>query len=785
MNSETIILVILCGVYRSYSILIQENKNDIIFHSYEELTVKKLSHKLLFHTYNIYDTRLDIGKNDPQFTICQDKQDNLIYLQAKDATINKKSLGLFMINLRNLKFYKIIIKLGQDGLSVNFSRLWCSFRGFYGYDEKTDLIIMKINEENAVKAFHLHDKLENVYLDESKKHHLALVTKSQGLLLYEFKKQNWKLVSSNVSNPKWFNKGNLFFVYNNNQLKSYSLTTHKTTLHEPNMIQYNIIKNIVWVHQAYEHDFKMKFFISGKWHDEVIDNVVHNQTVQEVFISNNLIYILTKRTNNINLIYEGNRKKLIFYEIDADLLDYIKNHVDGKRYLHLLDGLPGVMMLTKTIRYLGNEETLKTIISYNGGKTWSYLKLKNKENTPCESAKCEISILPGENSLSSVLKYSSINPLVIVAPCTITKNNILHGTILMVSEDGGFSWIYPEFNFSSIDILNQGEILVGIKDDTDLYVSVDNGLIFLKLNILNTNHTIIKIITGTAYKYKVAMISKNKTSEYYHLSILDLSGILNHECHISDYDIYTPGSQIRHQCFMGRRGYSVNKKPLSVCMISDANRPNISTQTCVCEPEDYICNPKYESIDEKCYVEDYLLSDWYDGVCTSPNQFIKSLNIAKKSHGNICVDHSLKYKELEICLYQFNYDTVSLLVNNKLFFYNILQESKNIYEFPLELQNIGRIYDVEVDKHSKCIYGLFKDGIFRKCYKSQNDLDKKFELVVHDSNIVGMDIDPRTTHLYYHDKKSITVLHSRFFTRMTIFQTEHLIYFVKLDVNTE
>ncbi|KII72569.1 hypothetical protein RF11_13266 [Thelohanellus kitauei] len=104
------------------------------------------------------------------------------------------------------------------------------------------------------------------------------------------------------------------------------------------MIQYNIIKNIVWVQQAvnlrlikYEHDFKMKFFISGKWHQEVIDNVVHvfcilnqNQTVLEVFISNNLIYILTERTNNINLIHEGNRKKLIFYEIDADLLDYIK-----------------------------------------------------------------------------------------------------------------------------------------------------------------------------------------------------------------------------------------------------------------------------------------------------------------------------------------------------------------------------------------------------------------------------------------------------------------------------
>ncbi|KII72568.1 hypothetical protein RF11_13265 [Thelohanellus kitauei] len=124
-------------------------------------------------------TRLDIGKNDLQFTVCQDKQDNLIYVLAKEATIKRNSFGLFMINLSNLKLIKIIIKSGQDGLFVNISRLWCSFGGFYGYDEETDLIFIKIKEENAVKAFKLDDKLDNFYLDESTKNNLALLTKSQ------------------------------------------------------------------------------------------------------------------------------------------------------------------------------------------------------------------------------------------------------------------------------------------------------------------------------------------------------------------------------------------------------------------------------------------------------------------------------------------------------------------------------------------------------------------------------------------------------------------------------
>ncbi|KII62552.1 hypothetical protein RF11_16216 [Thelohanellus kitauei] len=113
------------------------------------------------------------------------------------------------------------------------------------------------------------------------------------------------------------------------------------------------------------------------------------------------------------------------------------------------------------------------------------------------------------------------------------------------------------------------------------------------------------------------------------------------------------------------------------------------------------------------------------------------------------------------------------------------QNLKKIYEFPLELQVKGKIYDAEVDKFHKCVYVLHKTGIFRKCYFNQKELDKQFELVVSDSNILAIEIDPTTYHLYYYDKNSIAVLHTRLFTRMTIFRTDHLIYYVKLDVKTD
>ncbi|KII67841.1 hypothetical protein RF11_05400 [Thelohanellus kitauei] len=155
---------------------------------------------------------------------------------------------------------------------------------------------------------------------------------------------------------------------------------------------------------------------------------------------------------------------------------------------------------------------------------------------------------------------------------------------------------------------------------------------------------------------------------------------------------------------------------------------------------------RYESIDEKCYIESYHIWDWYERACHKANQFVKSVFQLMKSNDNICVDDIAGNRVLEICQYQFNLDTVSLLINNKLFFYTILQNIYKINEFPPELQVKGKIYDVEVDKFSKCIYGHFEEGIGKKCYTTQKELDKQFQLIVMDSNILGIEIDQRTGH---------------------------------------
>ncbi|KII67832.1 hypothetical protein RF11_05391 [Thelohanellus kitauei] len=117
-----------------------------------------------------------MGNEDVQFTICHDKQKNIVYFLAYDPKINGTSLGLFMIHMTSHKFYKINIFAGEDRQQVNLSRIWCSFGALFVYDEDINYMLMKTKGDEEFKG-HRFSLLEDIYLDEFEKNNLALLTK--------------------------------------------------------------------------------------------------------------------------------------------------------------------------------------------------------------------------------------------------------------------------------------------------------------------------------------------------------------------------------------------------------------------------------------------------------------------------------------------------------------------------------------------------------------------------------------------------------------------------------
>ncbi|KII67831.1 hypothetical protein RF11_05390 [Thelohanellus kitauei] len=179
MKLESIVLFILSIPALLNSMIIDEYQKINISHSYEEVRSEKRSENILGYSFDTYHTILDIGNEDRKFSVCKDKQQNIIYFIANDQRIKGNPFGLFMIQINAHKIYQIHIFVGQDRRPVNLSRIWCSFMRLYGYDEETDIFLMKMQEVHEFKAYNLYDKLNSIYQDEFEKNNLALLTKSQ------------------------------------------------------------------------------------------------------------------------------------------------------------------------------------------------------------------------------------------------------------------------------------------------------------------------------------------------------------------------------------------------------------------------------------------------------------------------------------------------------------------------------------------------------------------------------------------------------------------------------
>ncbi|KII61770.1 hypothetical protein RF11_15839 [Thelohanellus kitauei] len=184
MSRENMILALLFSVALSQLMNIEENYNFQIYHTYEELSAEKrlenvLQYNFESHQFNgKYNEKifLDLGTENTNLNVCQDKNEKLIYLYVVSLKSLSESFGIFLININTHKFYKIIIKSGQKKQAVNISRIWCSFGALYAYDEETNHVLMKLEESDEFMAFHFEDGLENMVLDESNKYNLALLT---------------------------------------------------------------------------------------------------------------------------------------------------------------------------------------------------------------------------------------------------------------------------------------------------------------------------------------------------------------------------------------------------------------------------------------------------------------------------------------------------------------------------------------------------------------------------------------------------------------------------------
>ncbi|KII75171.1 Low-density lipoprotein receptor-related protein 2 [Thelohanellus kitauei] len=102
--------------------------------------------------------------------------------------------------------------------------------------------------------------------------------------------------------------------------------------------------------------------------------------------------------------------------------------------------------------------------------------------------------------------------------------------------------------------------------------------------------------------------------------------------------------------------------------------------------------------------------------------------------------------------------------------------------FSSDLQLNETILNFMFDKFQKCLYYHAKNGIIRKCFKNKQEILKPHVLIIRDTTIMGIDLDPLNGYLFYFNKHTITLVNLRMLVRTTIYRTYNYLQFLKLDV---
>ncbi|KII62753.1 hypothetical protein RF11_08927 [Thelohanellus kitauei] len=148
---------------------------------------------------------------------------------------------------------------------------------------------------------------------------------------------------------------------------------------------------------------------------------------------------------------------------------------------------------------------------------------------------------------------------------------------------------------------------------------------------------------------------------------------------------------------------------------------------------------------------------------------------------NVCIEDPETREEMDICKLKAISDTLTFLVGKKLIFMSRMDIKKISVPFPPELQLNEEVINFVFDKHAKCLYYHVKRGILRKCFQLRRDIKKPHVLIIEDRRIMGLYLDPYDYYLYYFTKHKVTLVHLKTLAKRTVYTSEDIIYFLKLD----
>ncbi|GAW82569.1 sortilin [Plasmodium gonderi] len=299
-----------------------------------------------------------------------------------------------------------------------------------------------------------------------------------------------------------------------------------------------------------------------------------------------------------------------------------------------------------------NEDLVRTVISFNKGGHWSYLKAPKVDSrgnkydcgdscylhlhgitnyhqyAPFYSIENAVGIIMGTGNVGSHLRYESDE-----------VNTFL-------SRDGGVTWMEAHKGPYIYEYGDHGGLIVmadDLRKTNQIVFSWNEGQSWFDFELGQFSIDVDNIVAEPNSSSVEFLVygTRNDVGVLYHLDFNALGqplckGLWAADSVSSDYETWSPTSgSFSNKCILGRKITYTRRKQTSECFNGKDLKRNVDKKSCECTPEDYECETGFTRKvgSYECKPNDPTLT--IEG-CTSSSYFYA--NAYRKVPGDICVN---------------------------------------------------------------------------------------------------------------------------------------------------
>uniref|UniRef100_A0A671SPB6 Si:dkey-159a18.1 n=1 Tax=Sinocyclocheilus anshuiensis TaxID=1608454 RepID=A0A671SPB6_9TELE len=276
---------------------------------------------------------------------------------------------------------------------------------------------------------------------------------------------------------------------------------------------------------------------------------------------------------------------------------------EGKSDFTNVTSLRGVYLTN----ILEEDGRIRSVISFDRGRRWRFLKKPENVNCPDSSTKCNLHI-HGEHS-----HFSGITPMLPLSEPTAIGLVIAHGSVgdsisavrpdVYVSRDGGYTWWGTLRGPHHYTILDSGGLIVAVEAHRDRQISsikfsTDEGQCWKIFNF--TDHPIFLAGLASEPGTKTMNISifgyrpDDDDQPMWVAVTIDFEHLLTRECDEQDYVQWLAHSDYDSDpetdgCLLGYKETFRRLKKLSACRNGRGYMVSRQQHSCPCTRDDYMC----------------------------------------------------------------------------------------------------------------------------------------------------------------------------------------------------